>query len=122
MALQYLVPRQVSIRRGIEGFRRLSEHKKPIIVAEVVHAVQNVYEGDRPRFGPPLKNDFLHCLDDEAFPDEPMADWIAQRLDPAEATELIPERYSVVVGDRVAGIAGSPSTVCLTVEMAGAVW
>ena len=91
-------------------------------MAEVVHVVQNVYEGDRPRFGPPLNNHLLHCLDDEAVPDEPMTDRIAQRLDPTEAAELIPERYSVVVCDCVTCIAGSPSTVCLTVEMAGAVW
>ena len=77
-------------------------------MAEVVHAVQNVYESDGPRFRSPLENDFLHCLDDEALPDETMTNRIAQRLDPTETAELIPERDAVVVRDRVAGIAGSP--------------
>lgn len=78
MALGNLRPTQARIRRRVGRVRRLPLDEQPVILAQVMQAVQHVDERQLPAARMPLKHNFLHHLDRKAIPGEPPTGGVAQ--------------------------------------------
>ncbi len=69
----------------------------------------------------PLKDNLLQRLHGEAIPGEAAADRVSEHIGTAELAVDIPERDSILVGNRVAGATAAALAIGLGVEVASVI-